>query len=198
MEKLIEIILANSGWILALIAFCIPPIRDFIIKKFQSSLDKALEDKKSINDRKNYISKARFDAEFQIYRELSKDFFDLVKQISNLFPYNDQISSIFTVAEEDSRYEYMIYDKSQNAYVTAQDRLHANSAFISEDFYKDYNKILELCLIQLTIYKSKWIITDCHEADGAHDCSERTKEICDRLEDLNRKVRKYLSNLDVL
>lgn len=55
MSKFLDVLIENAGWITAIIAFSIPPVRDFVIKKFQLSIDKVLEDKKSLNERKNYI-----------------------------------------------------------------------------------------------------------------------------------------------
>ncbi len=58
---------------IVILPLLIPQVREFIIKKFQHSLDKALEDRKTLNDRKNYISKVRFDKEFEMYQELSEN-----------------------------------------------------------------------------------------------------------------------------
>ena len=61
-----DILKEAGGILLALSPLLSSHVRDFVAKKIQLSFDKALEDKKSINERKNYISKVRFDREFEL------------------------------------------------------------------------------------------------------------------------------------
>lgn len=72
--------------LLVVLPLLISQVREFWIKRYQSSLDKALEDRKSKNERKNYVSKVRFDKEFEIYSELSELFFELVAAVNSLIP----------------------------------------------------------------------------------------------------------------
>lgn len=82
MEWVYDILKGAGSIILAMTTLLIPKVREFIIKRYQHSLDKSLEDKKADNERKNYVSKVRFDKEFEIYQELSqktlKFYFDIV------------------------------------------------------------------------------------------------------------------------
>lgn len=189
------------GLLITIGAFCIPPVRDFIIKKFQLSIDKALEDKKTLNERKNYISKVKFDAEFQIYRELSRDFFGIIKHVSNLIPYGFCNVPVFESERERDEYEKKIYKDAVSAYVIAQDNLNANAAFINEDFYQEYKKVLNLCNIQLEVFQQRWnksFLGGREKKLPQMDDYNRTKEISDNFEKLNYRVREYISNLEVL
>lgn len=98
-ETIIQITLAVivsaggiGGIIIAVVKFSAGLIAERMNKKFESTLNKEIEKYKSELGRKEYISKARFDTEFGIYRELSKAFFDLVLDIDTLVPagYNER------------------------------------------------------------------------------------------------------------
>ncbi len=202
MSKVFDFIIANAGWIIAIIGFCIPPVREFFIKKFQSSLDKALEDRKSLNDRKNYISKTRFDTEFQIYRELSKSFFNATKKIHRLIPYGVSTVPVFENEKDKDKYEHEIYQDAFNDYIIARDALISNAPFIRKDIYDKYYELLEICNLQLNVYFQRWNLSFAglkyEERMPEIVDYKRTKEMTDKFEKLNDEVRNYLANLDVL
>lgn len=202
MTNILDFITMNLGWIIIITGFFIPPVRDFVIKQFQLSLDKALEDKKSVNERKNYISKTRFDTEFEIYRQLSKVFFAMIKHTSKLNPYGMISTPAFDSEEEKDEYDKKIYKTAVKAFFVAQDNLQANAPFIREDIYNGYNKILELCNYQLHVFQQRWNLSFCaickEDALPTDEEQKMTKEIYDKLNDLNKKVRAYLASLDVL
>lgn len=74
----IDIVKQTVSILLAVSPLLVPQVRDFVAKSVQLSFDKALENKKTLNERKNYISKVKFDKEFQIYTQLSEYIFDLI------------------------------------------------------------------------------------------------------------------------
>lgn len=67
-----------AGILLAGAPLLLPCVRDFVMKKIQLSFDKVLEDKKSINERKNYVSKVKFDKEFELYQNISHKQIDVI------------------------------------------------------------------------------------------------------------------------
>lgn len=202
MDNIIDFIKMNLGWIITIAGFFIPPVRDFVIKQFQSSLDKALEDKKSVNERKNYISKTRFDTEFEIYRQLSKDSFATVKLISRLIPYGLVSVPVFNTEGEKDEYDKKIYKEASDAFLIMQDNLQINAPFIKEELYDGYNEILALCNCQLHVFQQRWnlsFVGVCKDDKlPTTEDYERTKEMQDKFDDLNKKVREYLASLDVL
>lgn len=202
MDNIIDFIKMNLGWIITIAGFFIPPVRDFVIKQFQLSLDKALEDKKSVNERKNYISKTRFDTEFEIYRQLSKDSFATVKLISRLIPYGLVSVPVFNTEGEKDEYDKKIYKEASDAFLIMQDNLQINAPFIKEELYDGYNEILSLCNCQLHVFQQRWnlsFVGVCKDDKlPTTEDYERTKEMQDKFDDLNKKVREYLASLDVL
>lgn len=70
----------------AVVYFTSKFIAERLQKKYDLKLNEEFEKYKAKIDNKTYISKTKFDAEFNIYRRLSKVFLDFVKNISILIP----------------------------------------------------------------------------------------------------------------
>ena len=88
--KIIFGVTASIGAIGAFILFVIKlsaeKIAEALQKKYTLKFDKELEKYKTHLDNKTYISKTKFDAEFEIYRDLSADFCSAVRDISTMIP----------------------------------------------------------------------------------------------------------------
>ena len=194
-----DIIKQTAGILLALSPLLSPHIRDIVAKKIQLSFDKALEDKKSSNQRKNYISQARFDVEFETYRKLSKAYFNMVKCISELIP---NFSTRPIDKQKKKEYEDKLYKDSLNAVIEAQDILHENAPFISKDLFNEYREILILCNTQIDVfslrYNAFYLASSEEKENFSIEDYKRTREIKDKFDILNENVREYLASLDVL
>ena len=173
-----------------IIVSVVPVLRDFLVSKFKLSLDKQLEKSKAANERKNYVSKVRFDAEFEIYRSLSKSFNKMVRSIFELnFYYKNRkldVEKIITAS-----------NKVTESVDIAQNNLYENACFIPEKIYKTYEDMLYSCNV---------VITDWYKLNGENENVEVTPEkfdeevriMCAQLAVLNNEVREYLSKLEAL
>ena len=175
-------------------------IAERLSKKYEIKLNKEFEKYKSSLENKNYISKTKFDTEFSIYRELSITFSDMTKYISILIPVG---YTTYPYGEEQKKeYDKDIYNNALTAVVKAQDSLYSNIPFIPEEIADGYTEILGLCNIQLRVFERRWCVTilDTYENKSTFDRKdyERTEEINKKLKELNKKIRNYLSTLDVL
>ena len=157
MNDIVEIVLGVlagvggiSGILLAGIKLSVNTIAKRLEEKYTLRLNKELERYKSNLDNKIYISKAKFDAEFEIYRELSKAFFEMVKNISILIPTGFLVPAD---PEEKKEYDKKIYKEAMQSTVKAQDILNGNIPFISEEIYNAYTEILKLCRQQLNAFE---------------------------------------------
>jgi len=201
-SKIILGVLASVGGIGGVIVVIIKISSNIIAKrleeKYTLKLSKELEKYKSGLDNKIYISKTKFDTEFGIYRELSKAFFEMVKCINTIIPAG---YSIYPADDEDRRiYEAECYDAARKSVIFAQDVLNGNVPFIPSDIFIEYNEILALCKMQLNVFEERWNVLN-KSKDKDHLSSEdygRTREINNKLTDLNTSVRDYLAKLDVL
>lgn len=88
--KIILAALASVGGVAGLIVLAIKfasnIIAERLSQKYELRLQKELEAFKSILTKKEYVSKARFDVEFKIYRELSQVFSEAIEGVHGIIP----------------------------------------------------------------------------------------------------------------
>ena len=169
-------------------------------KKYELKLNEKLESYKASIENKKYISKTKFDAEFSLYRSLSKAFFDMVKDVSILIPQG--YTTVPADKDAKKKFDENNYNRAQKSVVLAQDELHSNAAFIPEEFYKSYEEIRKLCSLQLSEFEMRWnvgyLANQEQKESLPREAYARTGEINDKFMELNAKIREYLDNLDVL
>ncbi len=184
----------------AVIYFTSNFIAERLQKKYELKLNEKFEKYKADIDNKTYISKTKFDAEFGIYRSLSKAFFDMVKNISILIPQGFVL--VPADKEQQKKADIEHYNSATKAAELAQDELNGNAPFIPENFYIEYNEIIKLCTYQLNEFNRRWTISCRGSQEDKETISveayDRTGEIIKKFKKLNNEIRKYLSNLDVL
>lgn len=183
--------------ICAAVSFCANVITDRLEAKYQQRLSKELEAYKSKLENKTYISKTRFDAEFSMYQQLSKAFFQMVKDINYLIPYG----LVYTPADEEARKqrESENYTNAENSAIEAQDALFCNAVLIPTQFYKEYDELRILGNKQILAFQRRWNLSYSTERKGLQsEDFQRTKEINEKFDALNASIREYLSKLDVL
>lgn len=188
-----------GGVAMAVVKFTSNIIADKISAKYENKLEQALEKYKTELSKKEYVSQVRFDAEFEIYRTLSKEFSTAVKNISLMIP--DGIACFPADEEKRTEYENKIYVNANNAVVVAQDVLYANGAFISEELYNKYNEILTLCGQQLNAFQRRFNISYFYsqgEKSFTREEYKRTTTIKEKWLELNNCVREYISKLEVI
>lgn len=185
--------------IVAVVKFTSNILADRLSKKYEIQMNKELEAFKAGIDKKTYISRTRFDTEFQIYRELSENLLTMVNFTYWLFPNEmDRLPK----KEEQNALFIDRYEKAGNAISIAQQSIRANAPFIPDNFYNQFNEICNLCLEQYRAYAWK-IAPDSHMY--AHelrpvfdDCSKTTIKILEKQQQLIAQLREYLGKLDAL
>ena len=189
-----------GGIAIAVIKFSSNIIAERISVKYENKLERALEKYKTELSKKEYVSQVKFDAEFEIYRTLSKGFSTAVKNIILMIP----DGKAYFPADKDKRKEYENnnYVNANNAIVMAQDALYANGAFISEDLYNKYNEILALCGQQLNAFQRRYNVLYFASQGKKESYTdkeyERTTTIKEKWLELNNCVREYISKLEVI
>ena len=173
-------------------------IADRLSKKYEAKLIQENEKYKSEISKKEYVSKTRFDTEFQIYRDLSIAYFDLLKAINSLIP----CGFSFNLADEKERdeLENQILANASKLSVAAQDTLNRNAPFIPEQFYEAYDAILKKCFMQIDVIREKYNIGNLCPDKGKPKPEDykRTQIINEEFKENNNNVRKYLASLDVV
>lgn len=201
-EWIIDIIKQAAGVLLAVSPLLNSSIRDFVAKKIQLSFEKALEKSKAVNERKNYISKTRFDKEFEIYQILSE------KQISLVYDCGESVVR--------ARGEYENIAECENFF--EQFGMHLNDAdiclkryapFISQQIFEKYRTLDRMAT---NFLKLSYVRFQCKTVSGSfifHNqeytlessrkvIEEQQKEISALSDAIIEYVREYLNSLDVL
>lgn len=170
----------------------------FIQRSKQLKYDKQLEQFKQILEKKNYVSKIRFDAEFSIYRELSQAFSEAIEGVHGIIPYGEAYYPV----DKDERIKYvnMLFAKFAKASHNAQRTLFANAPFISKDIYDKFNEIFDLIRQQSEVYNEANFHTTLSNADGeiTEEDKNRTALIDIKFDKLIDEIRDYLSSLEIL
>ena len=147
-------------------------------------------------ERKNYVSKVRFDAEFAIYRELCALTDEMERTVYMLFP--AQID--YLPRDEEAKKEVFLkrYENANSAYVRASKSLSKNSAFIPKEIYDLFLKVENLCRMQVNLYPD-YLKSGEDKLDRKLElkCWERTLEMDKAYEELQEKLRDHLKKLDV-
>ena len=122
--------------------------------KYQLELDKKFETYKANIENKKYVTKTKFDAEFDLYRRLSRAYFEMIKYISVMIPRG--YATVPADEETRKKVDEEHYDAARKAVVVAQDELNGNAAFIPETFFDRYDEIRRLCIMQLDEFEERW------------------------------------------
>ena len=163
-----------------------------VVKLSVASIEKRFERKytekfavfKSDIDKKQYISQVRFDAEFEIYKQLSRKYGELVLQImvkaSNIDKYKlDDMQD-----KEMGEINYLAYQ--------AVSELYSSAPFIQEDIYNDFLNIYEMSRKLLVQWGEE---QKSSRNETKNDVCE-ANEIYQKYNDTIVKVREYTSKLE--
>ena len=175
-------------------------IADRLSQKYEAKLQKELEQYKAKLDGKNYITKAQYDAEFSIYRTLSKNFFEMLLVLNGAFSSDYRFEQTFNPQTlERVKSEFI---NAATKIQAAQDTLYENAAFISKPLYDKYEQILDEAPAVFWEYKEKLysdkmreIVEDSTWLDEKHKC---VKKLEDMLFALNDNLRTYLQGLTIV
>ena len=163
-----------------------------VVKLSVASIEKRFERKytekfavfKSDIDKKQYISQVRFDAEFEIYKQLSRKYGELVLQImvkaSNIDKYKlDDMQD-----KEMGEINYLAYQ--------AVSVLYSSAPFIQEDIYNDFLNIYEMSRKLLV----QWGEEQKSSTNETKNDVCEANEIYQKYNDTIVKVREYTSKLE--
>lgn len=181
------------------VRFTSTQIADALQKKYQLTLDKDFEQYKAKLGAKEYVSKAYFDTEFEIYKDISRTTFDMVRDISVMIP--SGYTTVPANREERLEVDKKHYEKACKSVVDAQNTLNANAPFISEELYESCMEIRSLCSLQLGEYEQRNVVTDLRpkqeKENFSRDAYKRTRTINEKYKILTKQIRDYLKTLEI-
>ncbi|WP_394027418.1 hypothetical protein [Desulfovibrio falkowii] len=184
------VIIALSKWLANLTA-------EKMLKKTEFEFSQKLEALKSSLEKRNYISKTRFDLEIEVYRQLSEAVVTMVTDNSALFP----SGAVREPKDEAARNEFYRenYLRAIQSHNTANTAINRNTPFIPEALHKKFVDIADKSRVQLIMF-GELKFHNPSEGDGSfyHECCERTNVINNELDNLMAELRSHIASLDVL
>ena len=160
---------------------------------FDHRWNKKLSEHNAKIDKKVYVSKVKFDAEFKMYQELSNSCFELVLKVSPLFP----IISWSPADEEELKiYRKRLFNESHAAIIVFQDRLFSYAPFISKNIYEKLNNIRLDCKSTISHYDFVYFKSPSQLPDF-EKYSDMNEKIQNMHSDFINMLREYLESLDV-
>ena len=187
MDIIMEVALAcviSAGGIGGIIIAVVKLSVAYIEKRFERKYTEKFAVFKSDIDKKQYISQVRFDAEFEIYKQLSRKYGELVLQImvkaSNIDKYKlDDMQD-----KEMGEINYLAYQ--------AVSELYSSAPFIQEDIYNDFLNIYEMSRKLLV----QWGEEQKSSTNETKNDVCEANEIYQKYNDTIVKVREYTSKLE--
>ncbi len=165
---------------------------DYLQLRYQAAFEKELETHKVKLDGRQYITKMRFDKEFEIYEKLSSSFYRVLKTVQCLIPENGRIDYPESL-EDRQKYIQEGYAMLCNDYLLAKESYCCFVAFIIEE--AEYEKMLELLEAQKLCYQQ--VLKNLSTSYLTEDDFQRTKNLWEMFQRTNRTVRAYLRKLEV-
>lgn len=165
------------------------------LESFKSEMSKELELYKKKLDNKNYVSKVKFEAEFKIYRNLSKAFNNMINNLVAVYVKDTDLPG--SRMDKIDYYEeaFIEYGKSCRL---AGNTLWENAAFISKDLYEKYNSILVDCYNQEKIIHQLYGM-EMPKIEKLEDKDYEYNLIIEKkMMQLNDIVRDYLASLEIM
>ena len=160
----------------------------------KAKYEKELERLAKQLERKNYVSKVRFDAEFSIYRDLCADTDEMERTVYMLFP-----GGLDCLPNDSEQKKYILeerYKSAHSAYQKATRALAQNNAFISKEIYDLFFHIGDLCRMQIILYPD--YLNNELDNEFCQECFKRSRRIEEEYVKLQEKLREYLKTLDVV
>lgn len=206
MEQITISISEVFGWsigVSALVAISISALWAIYFNRIKegqkAEFQKQIEELKAKNDKLNYITKTQFDAEFKMYQELSAASYNMVMEMSNLFPKN---KPILKDMQSSFKNNIKIFKDSINSNLSFQDLLFKYSAFISKDLYEQFDSLRLQCKNQTDMFYKVHFEKDKNKRqqfikDSAQNW-ELTPKILIMQMDIINNLRNYLQTLKVM
>ncbi len=190
----------GSGAIICAVSnFLSTRIANRIEAKYQQKLEKELEEYKTWLENTRYITQTQFDVAFEIYRKLSKAFFELLVQLSTISEkefYENNIHELERVEHEKNIYRKMVETASN-----AQNILYENSPFIPQNIYSKYEELYEMFNERFWIYHERCEAYLEGKIKSVERFDENDKKqfekIQSKLFEINAEVRSYLETLAI-
>lgn len=179
------------------IKLCIEKIAESLQQKYTLQFDKELEKYKSNLDNCKYITKVQYDVKFEIYRNITSSFFNLILRLDALF------SDKYFYSKKELDYKQIGEELKNTAdcLFLVQNSLHENAAFIEKEFFDEYSELFDTASRLFDKYNVAFKdieLTKIKDREWRYKNYEIVADIHEKWSNLNDKLREYLKCLSVI
>lgn len=186
--------------ILAIVKLTSNVIAEKLEKKYQLKLDKELENHKSNLENKVYLTKTTFDLQIKTFQDLQLSYWSVVEQSNALI--TPGLCTKLEDKTEQEKIDNETYRKLESNIQSAQAILFSSSGFIPEDFYNLYLEIQKMGVKQCHAFSKRWnksyFGTEEQKKSFSDEDYKRSTEMSDKLNEINIRLRVYISNLIII
>jgi len=173
----------------------------------KKDFNKEMEIHKSVLASKNHVSRARFDTEFQIYKELSKDFWLMVFAVIQLYPQG--LVQIPVDKEKEKELYFEQYKEAQEHLNAVAETLSANAAFINKSICEKFEalwkksrnhaarfKWWELEKYTMSEHRYQQLLVDYMKLEDYQKRYDVSGEIYKEMQEITEMIREHLVSLE--
>lgn len=157
--------------------------------------------KQSELDRKNHISKARFETQFLVFQELSKCIFYMYSSIVKLFPAFEYIPKD---PDDLENYRNEVHKSAQENYNKYTETLYKSTPFLSdEQIFLILEEFRKKCQIQLnTYYDLYWGVLkqsgiEAEEYIVNYKLRLKSVELRDEMDNIYKRIREFINSQEI-
>lgn len=177
------------------------------IEEYKANLSSQIDRIKMINEKALYISKVQYDKEFSIYQEIWVALSNCILSTQKLYPVFENVPLQEEAINEFNDRKYNTFVENFNLYSNTIDKY---APFYSEDFYAGFIEIRNLCkrtgdIFRIYTYDIKYSQTyamardtEMSSDEGKEVYSTIPKELEEREQAMQKVIRTYLKNLQVV
>lgn len=167
--------------------------------KYQQKLDQELEKYKGVIEQKKYVSQTQFDYEFDIYKKLTKAYFQVAVKASS-FAHSYEDREVVSIANGEISKDEV--ERIITVIINAQNILFENAAFIPEEIYNDFyaldsktNAFYWKMIEKIKEYPPM----DGDLGDTNVTCDTTLAKVIEaELQEINKKIRSRLESLTII
>lgn len=176
------------------------------LQGYRSKLEQELSKMEVFQEKALYISKAQYDNEYSIYREIWETMRECIVKTSMLYP---KVGNLPSDEKEKEEYQKKKYDEYIDAFNQFSKTIDKAAPFYKEDFYNSFVTIRKMCsevgnIFSMYEFKVKYSASFALARDLKMDAEEKKivyidfpKKIKEIEESLRKDIREYLLGLQL-
>ena len=176
---------------------------DAKIEELKAELDNQREHYKSLLEKRNYVSKTRFDTEFTVCKELMMACESMIEANHHLFPHIELVNAYGT-GDMWSSHHQELWSNGADAVNTFSNKLEGYAPFISKEIYDEFRNILNVCKKNVyhylcfnpndRLYKN---VTQEKKTEMLTKAFEDSLKLSNMLATIADKIRQYFQEMDI-